>query len=223
MMGCSFFGWWGNGHYDSRVRHPDWGSVEHLLSSRKNGELQMPKLTWLVFVKMESKPWLRDLGSTSTTPLTSLCPWIRRFTISISATWLWISSIFRWQKFEEMYRNSNFDHWKLLSTRGFLQTRSMIAIKSVRIVQYLASDAVQWQEDKYATTATTVHPPKLQKFKKHLKQNLKTYLSVPGLIEISYTAKTGRWSELRNVLTLWYRRFIVEPGSLHLCKIRSWK
>ena len=43
------------------------------------------------------------------------------------------------------------DHWKLLSRCGFLQAQSTAvnARKSVRIVLYLASDTVRWQEDKY--------------------------------------------------------------------------
>ena len=43
------------------------------------------------------------------------------------------------------------DHWKLLSKNWFLQARSIfIAMKSVRVIQRIASDAIAGHENKYA-------------------------------------------------------------------------
>ena len=50
------------------------------------------------------RPWLHDLGSTRTL-VTLLCPWIRRFTMTISGWWLRTSSKFIGQNFEETHRN----------------------------------------------------------------------------------------------------------------------
>ena len=93
--------------------------------------------------------WLRshDLGSTQTL-VTLLCLRIRRFTMIISA------GGFK-QAANSVDKNlkkftGTLDHWKLLSKCGFLQARRVIAMKSAWIVQYLASDTIWWQEDKYA-------------------------------------------------------------------------
>ena len=44
------------------------------------------------------------------------------------------------------------DHGKLLSRWDFPEHEVVIAMKSARIVPYLASDAVRWQEDYYNST-----------------------------------------------------------------------
>ena len=42
------------------------------------------------------------------------------------------------------------DHRKPLNMCGFLQTQSIVtAMKNVRLIELLASDAVRWQEDEY--------------------------------------------------------------------------
>ena len=50
------------------------------------------------------RPWSNGLGSTRTL-VTLLRPWIRRFTMIISAWWLRTSSKFSGQEFEEIHRN----------------------------------------------------------------------------------------------------------------------
>ena len=50
------------------------------------------------------RPWSNDLGSTRIL-VTLLRPWIRRFTMIISAWWLWTGSKFSGQEFEEIHRN----------------------------------------------------------------------------------------------------------------------
>ena len=50
------------------------------------------------------RPWSNGLGSTRTL-VTLLRPWIRRFTMIISAWWLRTNSKFREEEFEEIHRN----------------------------------------------------------------------------------------------------------------------
>ena len=78
-----------------------------------------------------------------------LRPWKKRFTmIIIFAWWLRISSKFSGPEFEKI--SGTLDRWKLLSRCRFPHHEVAIAVKSLRIVQYLASDAVRRQEDKFA-------------------------------------------------------------------------
>ena len=62
-----------------------------------------------------------DLGSSSSL-VTLLRLWTRRFTMIISAWLLWTTSKFSGQEFEESI--GTLGYWKLLSRFGFLQARS---------------------------------------------------------------------------------------------------
>ena len=88
------------------------------------------------------QPCSHDLGSTPTL-VTLLRPWIRRCMMIISSSWLRTSSKFSGQEFEEIHRNIG-------SLETPKQVRIVNAMKSARIVQHLASDAVRWQKDKSA-------------------------------------------------------------------------
>ena len=89
------------------------------------------------------RPWLHDLGSTRTL-VTLLRPWIRRFTMIICAWWLRTSSKFNGQVFEEIHWNKSY------AGADYSKYDAVITIKSARTIQYLASDAVLWQDAKYA-------------------------------------------------------------------------
>ena len=66
----------------------------------------------------------------------------------ISTWWLRKSSKFNGQEYEEIYRN--IESLETPKQGEFLYHKVVNAIKSVLIIQQLASDAVGWQEDHYA-------------------------------------------------------------------------
>ena len=72
-------------------------------------------------------------------------PWIRRFTIIISAWWIRTSRKFSGLEFEEVHKKIG-SSWAGADSSNHAV---VIAMKSVRIVQQLASDTVRLQEDKY--------------------------------------------------------------------------
>ena len=81
------------------------------------------------------------MGSTRTL-VALLRPWMRRFTMIISAWWLRTSSKFSCQEFEEIHRNiGSLETSKLV--RIPTKYEVVIAKKSAPIVEYLASDAVR--------------------------------------------------------------------------------
>ena len=96
--------------------------------------------------------WLHNLGwTTEPAPLsTALRRWVRRFTMIISAWWFRTSSKFSGQDFQETGGNIRSLETPKQDSADSSNHKVVIVIKSARIVLYLASDAVRWQEDEYA-------------------------------------------------------------------------
>ena len=70
--------------------------------------------------------------------------WTKRFTMIISAWWIRTSSKFSEQEFEEILRNIGLlETFKKVRGRDSSDHEVVIAIKSARNDQYLASDAVR--------------------------------------------------------------------------------
>ena len=69
-----------------------------------------------------------------------LCPWIKHFTMRISAWWLQTSRKFRGQEFKEIHRNININSW---ASSDFSKHEVVIAMKSVQTIQKLVFDTVQ--------------------------------------------------------------------------------
>ena len=89
------------------------------------------------------RPWSNDLGSTRTL-VTLFRPWIRRFTMIISAWWLRTSSKFSGQEFAEIYRNIGSSEttkqvWIFPITKYSLQWKVCGSSNN------LASGAVRWR------------------------------------------------------------------------------
>ena len=68
---------------------------------------------------------LHDRGSTRTL-VTLLRPWIRRFTMIISAWWLRTSSKFMWEEF--IRQPENLENGQLLSECGFVKNKSATVV-----------------------------------------------------------------------------------------------
>ena len=80
-----------------------WVKENGVIVSRQRMELVGCVAEW-VKASFLRRPCLHGLGSTRTL-VTLLRPWIRRFTMIISATWLRTSSKFSGQQFEEIHRS----------------------------------------------------------------------------------------------------------------------
>ena len=95
------------------------------------------------------QPWSNDLGSTRTLVML-LRFWIRRFTMIISAWYVRTSSKFSGQKFEEIHRNVRSSETPMHMRIPPITKQSMQWKARGSSNKLAASDAVRWQEDKYA-------------------------------------------------------------------------